>query len=99
MKKNNLKILKFPNSISNLERQVEAILFAAEEPLDEESIQEKLKTKTNISKILDSLEKQYKNRGINLICISKKWSFRTASNLSKLISIQTNTKKNYQKRL
>ena len=34
MKKNDLKILKFPNSIANLERQVEAILFAAEEPLD-----------------------------------------------------------------
>ena len=97
MKKNNLKILKFPNSISNLERQVEALLFAAEEPLDEESIQEKLKTKTNISKILDSLEKQYKNRGINLICISKKWSFRTASNLSKFMSIQTNTKKKLSK--
>ena len=97
MKKNNLKILKFPNSISNLERQVEAILFAAEEPLDEESIQEKLKTKTDISKILDSLEKQYKNRGINLICISKKWSFRTASNLSKFMSIQTNTIKKLSK--
>ena len=97
MKKNNLKILKFPNSISNLERQVEALLFAAEEPLDEESIQEKLKTKTNISKILDSLEKQYKNRGINLICISKKWSFRTASNLSKFMSIQTNTIKKLSK--
>ena len=71
IKKNNLKILKFPNSISNLEKQVEAILFAADEPLDEGSIQEKLKTKSNISKILNSLEKQYKNRGINLVCISK----------------------------
>ena len=97
MKKNDLKILKFPSSISNLERQVEAILFAAEEPLDEESIQEKLKTKTDISKILDSLEKQYKNRGINLICISKKWSFRTASNLSKFMSIQINTIKKLSK--
>ena len=97
MKKSDLKILKFPNSIANLERQVEAILFAAEEPLDEESIQEKLNTKTNISKILDSLEKQYRNRGINLICISKKWSFRTASNLSKFMNLQIHTKKNYQK--
>ena len=71
MKKNDLKILKFPNSIPNLERQVEAILFAAEEPLDQESIKEKLRTRTDILKILDSLERQYKNRGINLICISK----------------------------
>ena len=93
MKKNGLKIIKFPNSVSNLERQVEAILFAAEEPLDEASIQEKLKTKANISKILDSLEKQYQNRGINLVCISKKWSFRTALNLSKFMNFQTNTKK------
>ena len=33
-KKNDLKILKFPNNIARLEKQVEAILFAAEEPLD-----------------------------------------------------------------
>ena len=93
MKKNVLKILKFPSSISNLERQVEAILFAAEEPLDEESIREKINTKADILKILYTLERQYKNRGINLVCISKKWSFRTASNLSKFMNIQNNIKK------
>ena len=89
IKKDDSKILKFPHNILNLERKVEAILFSAEEPLSEENIQEKLNTRTNISKILDSLEKQYKNRGINLICISKKWSFRTASNLSKTMNLQT----------
>ena len=57
-KKNDLKILKFPNNIAQLEKQVEAILFAADEPLDEESIQERLKSRANISKILGSLEKQ-----------------------------------------
>ncbi len=97
MKKNYTKILKFPSGSASLERQVEAILFAAEEPLDEESIQEKLKTKTNISKILSSLEKQYENRGINLVCISKKWSFRTAANLSKFMNLQVNTKKKLSK--
>ena len=97
MKKNNLKVIKFPNTITNAERQVEAILFAADEPLDEESIQERLKTRTNIPKILDSLERQYKNRGINLVCISKKWSFRTASNLSKFMNLQANTKKKLSK--
>ena len=97
MKKNDLNILKFPSSVANLERQVEAILFAAEEPLDEGSIQEKLKAKTNISKILVSLEKQYKNRGINLICISKKWSFRTASNLSQFMNLQIHKKKKCQR--
>jgi segregation and condensation protein B len=97
MKKNNLKVLKFPYTITNAERQVEAILFAADEPLDEESIQERLKTRANIPKILHSLERQYKNRGINLVCISKKWSFRTATNLSKFMSLQVNTKKKLSK--
>ena len=96
-KKNDLKILKFPNNIVQLERQVEAILFAADEPLDMESIQEKLNTKVNISKILDSLEKQYKNRGINLVSLAKKWSFRTATNLSKFMNLQTFSKKKLSK--
>ena len=96
-KKNDLKILKFPDHVAKLERQVEAILFAAEEPLDIGSIQEKLNTKANIIKILESLEKQYKNRGVNLVCIAKKWSFRTASNLSKFMNLQTFTKKKLSK--
>jgi segregation and condensation protein B len=96
-KKNDLKVLKFPGNIASVEKQVEAILFAADEPLDAESIQEKLKTRANISKILDSLEKQYKNRGINLVCIAKKWSFRTASNLSKFMNLQSFTKKKLSK--
>ena len=96
-KKNDSKIVKFPKNAVQLERQVEAILFAAEEPLDEESIQEKLKTRTNISKILESLEKQYNDRGINLVYIAKKWSFRTALNLSKFMNFQTYTKKKLSK--
>ncbi len=95
--KKDLKVLKFPSSISTLERKVEAVLFAAEEPLDEETIKEKLNIRTDISKILTSLEKQYLDRGINLVCISKKWSFRTATNLSKIINIQTSTKKKLSK--
>ena len=96
-KKNNLKILKFPNNIAQVEKQVEAILFAADEPLDIESIQQRLKTRVNVPKILDSLEKQYKNRGINLVCIAKRWSFRTSSNLSKFMNLQSYTKKKLSK--
>jgi len=96
-KKNNLKILKFPSNVDQAERQVEAILFAAAEPLDIETIQNKLKKKINIPKILGSLEKQYKNRGINLICITKKWSFRTASNLSKFMNLETFSEKKLSK--
>ena len=46
-KKSDLKILKFPNNIAKLERQVEAILFATEEPLDIESIKETNNKDTN----------------------------------------------------
>ena len=96
-KKKNLNILKFPVNIVEAERQVEAILFAAEEPLDLESIQTRLKAKANVPKILKSLENQYKNRGINLICIANKWSFRTSSNLSKLMNLETSTQKKLSK--
>jgi len=96
-KKSELKILRFPNNPSKFERQIEAILFAAEEPLDEESIKDKLNIKVDISKFLVSLKKQYENRGVNLICIAKKWSFRTASDLSKLMSMQTFVKKKLSK--
>ena len=96
-KKSNLKILRFPGGVSHLERQVEAILFSAEEPLDIESIREKLKTRADIKKILNSLEVQYMNRGINLVCIAGKWSFRTANNLTKFMNLQTYTKKKLSK--
>jgi len=96
-KKDDLKILKFPTNANNIERKVEAILFAAEEPLDVESIQIRLNTKINIDKVLESLEKQYKNRGINLVCIKEKWSFRTAANLSKLMNLQKSTEKKLSK--
>ena len=96
-KKKGLKILKFPTDTLEAERQVEAILFAAEEPLDLKSIQTRLDVKANVPKILKSLENQYKNRGINLICIANKWSFRTPSNLSKLMNLQTSTQKKLSK--
>ena len=96
-KNNNIKILKFPNNPSLLERKVEAILFAADEPLSVSTIQENLDTRVSISKILNSLTEQYKNRGINLVCIANKWSFRTASNLSKTMQLQTYSKKKLSK--
>ena len=79
------------------ERQVEAILFAAEEPLDIESIVARMKKKADVLKILESLEKQYKGRGINLVCIANRWSFRTAANLSKLMNLQIPTQKKLSK--
>ncbi len=90
-------VIKFPATPTKLERQVEAILFAASEPLDIETIEKRLRTNTNIKKILENIKEIYKNRGINLVCIKDKWSFRTANDLSKLMSLQKSTQKKLSK--
>ena len=94
-KKNN--IIDFPSSPTKLERQVEAILFAASEPLDLETIEKRLQTTSNLKKLLENLQVTYKKRGINLVCIKSKWSFRTADDLSKLMSLQKSTQKKLSK--
>ena len=93
MPKNKNNIISFPSAPSKIERQVEAILFAASEPLDTETIEKRIQTRTNIKKILGNIKEIYKNRGINLVCIKNKWSFRTAEDLSKLMSLQKSIQK------
>ena len=61
---------------------VEAILFAASEPLDVSTIKSKLKAGTDVLKILYELQKDYLERGVNLVQLADKWSFRTADDLS-----------------
>ena len=97
IKKKNSKIIQFPTNPTEGERQIEAILFAAQEPLDLESIRSQLKAKIDISKALESLREQYKNRGVNLVCFSNKWSFRTSANLSKLMQKQSSNQKKLSK--
>ena len=97
MKKKVSNIVNFPTGITEAEREIEAVLFAASEPLDINSIESKISKKTNIKKSLDKLQDYYKDRGINLICISNKWSFRTAENLSTLMSQQKTVEKKLSK--
>tara|TARA_B100000780_G_C20982011_1_gene392457 strand:+ start:38 stop:727 length:690 start_codon:yes stop_codon:yes gene_type:complete len=96
MKKINKKIdniVKFPKKLNNIERQVEAILFAAAEPLDVETIEKRVQSTNNIKKILEKLKLDYSSRGVNLVCIKEKWSFRTANDLANLMSLQKSTEK------
>ena len=86
-------IVKFPKSLNKLEKQVEAILFAADEPLDIETIEKRVQSTNNIKKILENLQLDYELRGINLICIKDKWSFRTSKDLTSLMSLQKSTEK------
>ena len=83
-KKNN--VVKFPDTkVSEQEKEIEAILFASNIPLDLETIENKVSKKINVEKALEKLQSFYSNRGINLVCISKKWSFRTSDKLSNLL--------------
>ncbi len=95
--KNKTNIITFPSSVSKIERQVEAILFSASEPLDIETIEKRVQSNSNITKILEKIKDTYKNRGINLVCIRNKWSFRTAEDLSKLMSLQKSTQRKLSK--
>jgi len=95
--KKNDNIIKFPKNISKLERQIEAILFAAAEPLDLETIEQRVESTSNIENILKNIQSDYKKRGINLVCIKNKWSFRTSEDLSKLMSLQKSTQKKLSK--
>ena len=94
-KKNN--VVNFPSNLSSCEREVEAILFAAAEPLDIDTIESKLSKNINVEKVLNKLKDTYSSRGINLVCISKRWSFRTAQNLSNLMSQQKTVEKKLSK--
>ena len=95
--KKKTNVIKFPSSPSKLERQIEAILFAASEPLDIETIEKRVETNKDVKNILENIQKLYKNRGINLVCIKNKWSFRTAEDLSKLMLLQKSTQKKLSK--
>ena len=86
-------IINFPSKLSQIEKEVEAIIFAAAEPLNIETIESKISKKTNVLKILEKLQKEYSSRGINLVCISKKWSFRTSANLSNLMAQEKTVEK------
>ena len=89
----NSNVVNFPSKLTSIEKEIEAIIFAAAEPLDTDTIESKLSKKTNIEKPLQKLQLEYSNRGINLVCISKKWSFRTAPNLSSLMAQEKTVEK------
>jgi len=86
-------IVTFPSKMNDGEREVEAIIFAAAEPLDIDTIESKISKKIDVLKSLEKLQKEYSSRGINLVCISKRWSFRTSESLSNLMSQEKTVEK------
>ena len=90
-------IISFPSKLSQVEKEIEAIIFAAAEPLDLETIKEKISKKTDVEKTLKKLQAEYSQRGINLVCISNKWSFRTSASLANLMSQEKTVEKKLSK--
>ena len=67
-------------------RIAEAMLFAASEPLSELQIASRLQDDVAVPEVLAELQKTYQGRGVNLLRIAGKWTFRTAQDLSYLLS-------------
>ena len=86
-------IVKFPSKLTDLEKEIEAIIFAAAEPLDVDTIESKISKKGSILKSLEKLQQEYSVRGINLVCIKDKWSFRTSPKLSSIMSLEKTVEK------
>ena len=67
-------------------RLIEALLFASAEPLDERTLQARLPDDVDVGAALAQLKEEYAPRGVNLVRIAGKWTFRTADDLSWLLS-------------
>ena len=70
-------------------RLLEALLFAAAGPLDEASMKRRLPDGVDIKDALARLQAEYSTRGVNLVKVGKKWTFRTAGDLSWLLTKNT----------
>jgi segregation and condensation protein B len=67
-------------------RLLEALLFAASTPLDEAQLARRLPAGVDVREALTKLQAEYATRGVNLVRVGKKWTFRTASDLSWLLT-------------
>ncbi len=70
-------------------RLLEAMLFAASEPLSEKDLAARLPQDTDVADALKRLQQDYAQRGVNLVRVAGKWTFRTAGDLSWLLSKET----------
>jgi segregation and condensation protein B len=67
-------------------RLLEALLFASPEPLDEKTLAARLPADADVRVAIERLQAEYEPRGVNLVRVAGKWSFRTAGDLSWLLT-------------
>jgi len=66
-------------------RMVEALLFAASEPLDEKALSTSLPEGADVKGVITELQALYEKRGVNLCLVAGKYQFRTAADLAFLL--------------
>ncbi|MBT3702633.1 MAG: SMC-Scp complex subunit ScpB [Alphaproteobacteria bacterium] len=66
-------------------RMVEALLFAAAEPLDEASLHARLPDDVDLAAALDGVTARYADSGVNVVRVAGRWAFRTAPDLKFLL--------------
>ncbi len=74
------------NSPASAERMIEALLFAAAEPLTEADLAERLPQGCDIATALDDLARRYEGRGVELARVGERWCFQTAADLAFLMT-------------
>ncbi len=67
-------------------RLLEALLFASKEPLDEATLAKRLPQGVDVRASLRALQLEYAPRGVNLVRVGRKWTFRTAGDLAWLLT-------------
>jgi segregation and condensation protein B len=70
-------------------RILEAVLFAADEPLDEKALAGRLPASADVHALLLQLQQDYASRGVNLVRVGGKWSLRTATDLAWILTRET----------
>ncbi|MGA8649782.1 MAG: SMC-Scp complex subunit ScpB [Xanthobacteraceae bacterium] len=70
-------------------RVLEAVLFAADEPLDEKALAGRLPAGADVHALLLQLQRDYAPRGVNLVRVGGKWSLRTAGDLAWILTRET----------
>jgi len=75
-------------------RLLEALLFASPEPLDQAALAKRMPEGVDVKVALKQLQEDYAGRGVNLVRIANKWTFRTAGDLAWLMTREsTETRK------
>jgi len=62
-------------------RLLEALLFAAVEPIDTQTLRERMPEEADVGALLARLARDYSGRGVNLVRVADRWRFQTAIDL------------------